>query len=1226
MKEAPDRGVKGPVLTCRLAAARDLRFVPCGGQNRAAATFMSPGEVFTMPKSTSRRSRMFAGLALGVGLFVSQAAAQYEGYYTEPDIANGTIVFCAEGDLWTVSEAGGVATRLTSAAGDESQPRISPDGKSVAFSASYDGNRDVYVVPITGGEPVRLTWHPFSDAPTAWSPDGKYVYYHTGRDTGFYNRRTWKVAATGGPSELVPAGVSCFMDVDADGDTVVFNRNYTQPRTWKRYGGGTADDLWLGSLAKQNIEKVTSYFGQDQSPIFMGERIFFMSERDGRMNLWSIKKKGGDLKQHTTKTDFDVKMLQGDGKTKLVYQHGADIELFDTEKNSGAKVAIKLQGDRPGTREKFASASSYIENGSLSEDGKKVIVTARGDMFNVPIKSGRAISLSATSSTRERGAEFAGADDEWVVYISDKSGTEEIYRRNARTGEGEEAISSPGDARKGKYHYALAIAPDGNRLAFGDEAGSVYWSDMTSKTMTLIDDSDTWELRDYDWSPDSRYLAYSKTEPNEYNRIYIYDTKENKTVPVTDPFFSSYNPTWDPEGKYLFFISERSYRGWGDRVDYEVIMAEMDRPYALILQADGKNPFATTDPYEEDDEKKAKEEKEKKEKEEKEKKDKEKKDEAKDEDKADESEDGDKKEVASKMKADEDSEEKSDDDKKGEGKGGDKKDGDKKKKPEPVKIDFDGLMDRIFVLPGAPQDINGMVAVKGRVYFNSRGQGGRDAGFYSPEKGERSSLKYFTFTGDKKEEKTWGTGIDTYGFTRNREHMWYRKDGAIKVASASSAAPGNDDKAAALDGVTMHVTPREEWEQILEEAYRLNRDFFYMKNMTNVNWREITDRYKTLLPRLSNRSDLNDVIGNLIGELGHGHTYVWSPGDVDGGGRGVGVGLLGAELISDTKAGTVQFGEILPGDRWSMDTLAPLVRPKVDVKKGEYLLAVDGEKVSGDRDPFSYFWGKSGKDVTITVNDKPTMEGARTYRVTTISNDSDLWYRHQVETNRAYVSKMSNDEIGYIHIPDMGGPGLIAFFRDWYPQLRKKALVVDVRHNGGGNVSQLLLNRLRRIAFSFGKTANFDDQGTYPSKVFTGPMACIINQNAGSDGDIFPYNFSKAKLGPLIGVRSWGGVVGIRSDKSFMDNGKITIPEFADYDAKNGWYIENYGVDPDKGFEVEMMPADYVMNRDPQLDKAIEYLKDEMKKKEYQKPPMPPAPDRSTEAFRKRSEGFMKKP
>ncbi len=1184
-----------------------------------------------MRDSRTTRRRSLRGAVAGALLLAAPVAAQYEGYYTDPDISNGLIAFCAEGDIWLVPETGGVATRLTSVEGPETHPRFSPDGKMLAFSAVYDGNRDTYVVPISGGEPRRLTWHPWSDVPTAWTPDGKNVIYHSARETGFFSRRQWKVSVDGGAPSLLPAGIACFLDMAEDGDTVAFNRNMTQPRTWKRYGGGTADDIWVGSLSKQDFKKVTTYFGQDLSPVFVGDRIYFMTERDGRQNLWSMKSKGGDLEQHTKYEDFDVRMLQGDGKSKLVFQHGANIAVYDTASKKATDVAISLQGDRPWVRERFSSVTDYIENISISNDGKKFLVTSRGDVFNAPAKSGRAIALTQTSGIRERGAEFAGAEDEWMAYVSDKSGTEEIYRAKARTGEDEEQITKPGDSRQGKYHYALAVAPDGNRLAWGDETGAVYWSDMTSKTVTLIDDSDTWELRDYDWSPDSRFLAYAKTEKSEYERVYIYDTKENKAHAISDPMFTSFNVTWDPEGKYLFYFSNRAFNRQGDRVDYEVIMGPMTRPYGVILQKDGKDPFAPTDPYEEDDEKKAKEEKEKKEKEEKEKKAKEKKDSP---DGAKEDGDaGDDKPKSVLMADDDDGGDEGDEEEssserprrggaRGERGGKDSKD---KKKPEEVKIDFDGIENRIFEFPGQPQDLTGLVAVKGKLYYGTRRPWGEEEEEEGPRGGRGMTVKQFSYTGDKKQEKTWGSGIQTYGFSRDREYLFYRKEGAIKVASASSSAPGDDDKAAQLSGATKHVNPREEWSQIVEETYRLYRDFFYMKDMTGVKWREMTDRYKALLPRASSREDVNDILGNLIGEMGHGHTYVWGGGDTMDSPRMVGTGSLGAVFAVDEASKRFKFERILAGDRWVSRNQAPLARQGVDIKVGDYLLAIDGKDVTTDRDIYAWLWGKAGKEVLLTVNDKPTKEGARTYRVNTVADDGDLFYRGEVERNREYVSRMSDGEIGYIHIPDMGTPGLVSFFRDWYPQIRKRALVVDVRYNGGGNVSQLLLNRLRRVAMSFGKTANFEG-GTYPSKTFTGPMACVINQNAGSDGDIFPYNFRKMKLGPLIGTTTWGGVVGIRSDKPFMDKGMVTIPEFTDYDVENGYYVENFGVFPDKGYEVDITPADYVAGRDPQLDMAIDYLKKEMKKDKYATPTPPPPPVRDTQSFRKRSEDWMKKP
>lgn len=1146
--------------------------------------------------------------------------AQQAGFYDQPDIADGKIVFVSDGDLWVVPESGGNAGRLTSAAGEEYMPRFSPDGKWIAYTGNYGGNRDVYVISVGGGEPRRLSWHPWRDEPVAWTPDGKHILYQTARESAHTSRQIWKVPVEGGVPEMVPVGVACFLDMAPDGDTVAFNRNYTQVRTWKRYGGGTADDIWMGSLTKQDFKKVTNYFGNDESPSFAGDRVYFRSERDGRMNLWSLDLRGRDLQQHTKLTDFDIANVQADGKGKVVFQHGADVMVYDAASKQAVKVPITIQSDFPGRQDRVVSPTSNVQSASISNDGKKILMTVRGNVYNVPVNSGRAITLTSGSEARDRDATFLGDEDQYVLYVSDKNGDEQLYRADARTGENETQVTRDGDGRRGRYFYSIAAANKSDNIVFGDETGAMYMSNTTTQTLELVDSSGIWEITEYDWSPDGNYIAYTKYNAGWKGQIFVYDVREKAIHPVTEDMYSSGSPSWDPEGKYLFFLSDRTFNPWNDRVDYETIMAPMTKPYGIALRADVKNPFLDTDPYEEDDVKKAKEEKEK--------------EEAKDEGK--EEKNG-KKSSAPSDKLDEEEDEEGDDGEFVEGDGEEAKEeeeedsSDEKKEDEEkldLKIEFDGIAARIFEFPVNPGDIGGLLAVKSRIIYSRNPPHGRAEGSYWVDDAPSSSVHFFDWSDRENKESHLASGIGGYGLSANREHIIYFRGGVPHVAAASAGKLSAEDKAANTGNITVQVSPREEWKQIIEEAYRLNRDFYYMADMTGIKWREVADRYKTLVDRISNRAELNVILGHLIGELGAGHTYVWGGGDLAGlGFSPVYNGILGCDFEADRASNRIKLTKIMRGHRWNDSWHGPLDRDGVDIKDGDYLLKVDGKEVFADRDPLAHFVGKAGKDVLLTVNDKPVLEGARTYRIVPTSDDSAMRYRMWVEGRRQYVSEQSDGQIGYIHIPDMDADGLISFYRDYYPQIRKKAMVVDVRYNGGGNVSQLLIQRLTRIVLAIDSMRYFNEyNGTYPSTVFTGPLACVTNEGAGSDGDIFTYMFKRTKLGPVFGTRTWGGVVGIRGGKNFVDGGAITVPEFASFYEDMGWDLENYGVDPD--VEVQMLPQDYVANRDPQLDKAIEYLKTEMKKDKYKtyEPDMKKTPKRDEDYFRKRSKDFMDKP
>jgi tricorn protease len=1142
-----------------------------------------------------------AAAALAAALLAAPATAQVTGYYNQPDIANGKIVFVSEGDLWLVDEAGGTATRLTSHGSSETMPRFSPDGTRIAYSAVYEGNRDVYVISVKGGEPTRLTWHGASDEPLGWTPDGSSVLFQTPRDTAHFDRNVWKVAATGGAPEKLPIGVASYLDMAEDGDTVVFNRNFTQMADWKRYKGGRAEDVWYGSLRRQDFRRITTYPGQDQTPVFCAGRIWFMSERDGRMNLWSMTPSAEDLRQHTTYSDFDVKWLQTDGKSKLVFAYGGDIVTYDTATSQATRVPIELNSDRQDRRPRIVDPAANITYASLSDDGNRVIATGRGDVFNLPVgEGGHGIALTNTSGAGEKLAQFAGKDDEWIVYVSDKTGEEHIYKRKARDGSGEEAITRDDDERRGNMFMALDVAYNSENLAFTDETGTLYWTNMTTKTLSIVDQGSTWRITSFDWSRDSRYLAYTKFEDGYYGRVYLYDREKDTRTQITDEHYDSSSAVFDPEMKYLYFLSFRDFNGWNDRVDYEVIMAPGTRVYGLSLREEFRNPFAKLDSYEAADRKKADEEKEKKEKE-----------------KGRDGKAPKKGDSASAARQDE-----------GEEGGAGGPDGKKKDKDEFKEIELDGIRDRIFEVTRRPADVYSLAASKGRVFYTTAATRGRNEDNWGIDGPSGTVLRYVELSDKDAEEKTFSTGVSMYGLSRDREHIWYRTGGGpIKVAKAGGSASEKDDEVD-FSGVTMRIEPPQEWAQMLEQWYRYYRDLFYVADLARIDLRPVVDRYKPQLARIGTRQELNEILKDLLGEMGHGHTYLWGPGDIPSKGvTPVATGSLGADFELDAEANRWRFRKIYRGERWDSGELrAPLDREGAEVKEGEYLLAVDGEAVLPGEDPHRYLVGKADKVVLLTVGETPDMEKARQVRVRPIAADFGLRYWDWIQSNKDYVSRKTNGEVGYVHIPDMGAAGLVNFFRDWYPQVKsKKAMVIDVRYNGGGNISQLLIQRLRREVLSWGYSRYFPkERGTYPWYAFTGPMACLINESAGSDGDIFPFMFRKSKLGPLIGERTWGGTVGISGGTAFIDGGSVTVPVAADFDAELGFTIENEGIEPDEF--VPLLPQDIVAGRDPQLDRAIEYLKGEMDKPQYQWPDTPPTPDRSVDWYRKQSKPWMKKP
>lgn len=1153
---------------------------------------------------------MIRSFLLSVLLLVVSASAfaQHRGYYSFPDVRGDVVVFSCEGDLWRVPVTGGMASRLTSDAGIEAQPHISPDGKSLAFTAQYDGNLDVYVMPLEGGVPQRLTWHPFSDIPTGWTPDGKSIIYHSARRHPELNRETFVVPAAGGVSTQLPMGSSSYTHMDDDGRTVVFNRALLQGRTWGRYGGGMADDVWIGDLEKKEFKRLTNYFGNDLSPNFAGDRIAFVSERDGHMNLWSITREGKDLKQLTKFTDFDVRFPSSDGKNQIVFQQGADIWLYKVAEQELKRLDIVLPTDRAELRTRTPDAKKFVEDFAVSNDGERALFSVRGDLYNIPTKTGLPIPVKESQGVRETKAILAGKDEEFAVYYSDKSGDYEIYKCDARTGENEVQITGTdgGGKRFLQPHFPIVVAPDGDHIAWGDPTGTLYATSLTTHTLTIVTQCREGEIKEYEWSPDSRHLAYTERMDNDYRRISIYTMGTKTSTPVTDPMYDSFSPTWDPQGKFLFFASGRTFNRQGGAFEYETVMVDPVKIYAIPLTKDVENPFHQKDSYEEADAKKAKEkeEKEKKEREEKKKK----KEQPKKED--DKTTDSLKREAA--KSGDGDTSGTAKKPQKSAGKK-EKEKKEEKKVPE-TKIDFDGILARQIEFPGDAGEISGLSAAKDRVFFFA----GED---------EESALYVYTYTKEKPKAEVFAAKCESYSISRNREHIGYRVGDVYRVAATSAARGTDDDDAPSLGRIHLFVDPRKEWGQILREAFRYNRDYFYASDMAKVDWAMEYEQYKPLLERLSSRTELTDVIGALISELGHGHTYVMGNGDGPTG-RSVDTGLLGVDFDVNTNPSLVVMKKIYRGERWSPNLASPFsTKDALRIPDGAVLLEVNGRKVTPDVDPLSHFWGLAGEEVLLKIADDATTTTAKTYRVRLIKDETKLREYDWVKRNREYVESKSNGEIGYVYLPDMGTAGLTAFFREFMPQSRRKAMVVDVRWNGGGNVSQLIIRRLKEQLYALMVTRNFDFEERYPARAFVGPMACLINEYAGSDGDIFPDSFRHFKLGPLIGKRTWGGIVGIRNHTKFVDGSGISVPEFAFVDLEKGYGLENYGVEPDKGFEVDLTPEDEVAGRDPQLDRAIEYLLDEMKNKKFTVPTKPKdTPDRSVDSFKKRSKEWMDRP
>jgi len=1079
-------------------------------------------------------------------------------YCQQPDIHGDRIVFCAERDIWSVAAGGGTATRLTTHDGNEYFPHFSPDGERVAFSAAYGGNLDVYFIPSGGGEPRRLTWHGGADEVVGWMPDGERVIFRSGRSDPMGTWRLFTVDLQGGDAEELPLGWAARLDVDRDSGLWAFNRRSRDTRNWKRYRGGTATDIWAGDPATGDFRKLTDFDGMDAFPMWHDDRIYFVSDRGGTVNIWSVTRDGSDRRQHTEFDRWDIRWPAMAPDGRIAFCLAADIHVFDPAAGSERKIDVRLPSDRVLTRVRYPDAARSLEWFSLTPEGDRLAVVARGEIFSVPLEDGVTLPVTRGSGAREREASFS-PDGERILYTSDQQGDDE-FRVIDAWGRGEPEVIKPVSKSKA-WHYAPAWSPDGKQVAWSTSDLGLYILPAEGGTVTEVARSGNYAIREYVWSPDGRWLAYTLTLPSEYASIFIYDTKDMETHRVTGDYSDDNSPAWDPDGRYLYYVSSRAVNPFLGQFDWNNVEQKNDKLYMVLLRDDVENPLAETAglPPEEEPEEDA------------------------GEDGDDEGEEGGKK---------------SD------------KDEEAEDSPEPVEIDTEGLMARTLELPVDRGNYDGLEATAGHLFYVSvplRGMAEQPGLF--EESGPTASLHAFDLK--KKESKPFVEGISGYAIAAKGAKMGLLKGpGELYVVdTAAPPGPALAESRIDLSGLVIQLDPREEWAQIYHEAWRRMRDFYWDEEMSGLDWEAIRDQYASLLPRLSSRGDLSDLIGQMFGELNTSHTYVFG-GDMGVRVPRVATGLLGADLERQGEA--YRVAKIYRGS--APDRVrSPLDEPGVDVGEGDYILAVNRAPFDGSRPIHAWLENLAGRPTLLTVNGEPAMEGAREVLVTPMAREGDLRYSHWVRENRDHVLRKTDGKIGYIHIPDMWTSGLVEFNTWFYPQLDKEGMVVDTRWNGGGAVSQMILERLRRPLLSYSRIRG-GGIGSYPDRVLNGPFVVLMNQFNGSDGDIFPKAVQLNGLAPVIGMRSWGGVVGIYGARSLVDGGLVTNPQSAWWDPRDGWGLENHGVNPD--IEVENLPQDLARGVDAQLERGI----DEVLRLHREDPPLKPdfgdIRDRSRKAFR----------
>lgn len=1084
------------------------------------------------------KKRLFTLLAL-IGMVWMQLAAQDEARLLRfPAIHGNQVVFTYAGDLYTVPATGGTARKLTNDVGYESFARFSPDGQWLAFTGQYDGNTEVYLMPARGGEPKRLTWTATlgrdyiwdrmgpNNIVMGWTHDNQKIVFRSRKQSfNSFKGQLFTVDREGHLPETLPFSTGGFCSFSPDDTKLAYNRVFREFRTWKYYRGGMADDIWVYDFATGETENITNNPAQDIIPMWHGRKIYFLSDRDRTMNLFVYDLDTKETRKLTDFTEYDVKWPSL-GDRAIIFENGGYLFTLDLNTEEVKQLHIRILDDFDTGRDFLADVSKNIRSGSLSPDGSRAVVEARGELFTLPAHHGITRNLTQTSGVHERNPVWS-PDGKWIAYISDETGEDEIYIRS-EDGREIKQLTDHADT----YKWALEWSPDSKKILWGDKKLRLRFVDIETREITEVARATVWEIRNYNWSPDSKWITWSQAEREGMNKIYLYHLPDAATYPVTDGWYQSSGASFSKDGKYLVFISNRDFNPTYSWTEWNHAYQDMAKVYIVPLSASAANPLKP-----EPDEVKAGEEKQEQE------------------------------------------------TKKSKGKGKEKA------KDNNIKVDPEGIGSRILALP-----------IKAGRYGNAQGVEG---GIYYMKYSDHGSGHLMYFDWKKRKETDLGE-LSGYDISADGKKMLVVKKKQYAVIDLPKSKVEIKEPMD-LSGLKVWVNRKAEWEEIFNECWRQMRDFFYDPQMHGVDWPAMKKKYGVLVPYVNHRADLTYIIGEMVGELSVGHAYVGG-GDEPKPER-IKTGLLGAQLTYDEATGYYRIDHILKGENWNKDTRSPLTEVGVNVKEGDYILAVNGNSTASVPNIYQLLVGTAGKETELTVNSQPSPDGARKVVVTPIADEAGLYYYNWVQDNIRKVSEASNGEIGYIHIPDMGREGLNEFVKHFYPQLNKRALIIDVRGNGGGNVSPMIIERLGRQLVMLDIARNTAPYQN-PEDMHVGPKVVLMDQWSASDGDIFPYRFKTLKMGTLIGQRSWGGVVGIRGSLPLVDGGYLMKPEFAPYDREGRkWVIEGHGVDPD--IVVVNDPAREFKGIDDQLNKAIEVLKEQLKNYPKELPGPPPWKDKS---------------
>lgn len=1057
---------------------------------------------------------------------------------SQPTCSENSVAFTYDGDLWIADIKGGRARRLTSHIGSEGSPVFSPDGQTIAFSGEYDGNVDVYLIPITGGVPTRLTWHPGTDIVRDFTPDGNAVLFSSAREV-FTNRyaQLFTVPVKGGmPTKLlIPHGVEATFS--PDGNHIAYTPLADRTRQWKNYRGGTHSRIWIYHRKDHSVEQIPQPKGRcnDLDPQWIGNAVYFRSDRNGEYNLFAYDRASKSVSQLTQFNDFPILDL-GSSDSQLVFEQSGYLHVFNPESKKSNRLTIGAATERIESRSRYVKGAKHIRSGGISPSGARAVFEVRGEIVTVPAKKGDPRNLTLSTGVHERSPQWS-PDGKSIAYFSDEGGEYQLHVR-AANGKGKAKVYK---LHGNGFYEHLRWSPDSKNIAFVDNSLSMYWMALKGGKVTKIASEPIYGpvgLRTLSpsWSPDSKWIAYSLINKASYHAIYAYHLETKKSHRLTDALSDAINPVFDANGKYLYFLASTDagpVNQW-----FAQSNADMQRRrslYLVVLKKGEESPLAPES----------------------------------DEEKIDES---------------------------------DTKDKDKKKeepKTPSVTIDMDGIDQRILALPIPSGNYRGLEpGTAGQLYYHELSESrGRGQSTLRVGAVKRFDLK-------KRKSETIISAADFVLSNDKKKALIVTSPENWSIVSVASPKPDASKGKLKIDAIEVRIDPLKEWPQIFSEAWRINRDYFYDPKMHGANWPKMKKKYEQFLPHIANRRDLDRVIQWMLSELAVGHSYL-RPGERLYDRKRVPGGLLGADY--EIANGRYRFKKVYGGLNWSPELRSPLTVPGVGVKAGEYLLAVQGKDLKPPTSIYSLFENTASKRIEITVGPNPDGKGSRTVTVKPLSSESSLRNRDWVEGNLKKVHKATNGRVAYVYVPNTAGLGHTYFKRYFFPQAHKDAIIVDERFNGGGQVADYYIDHLRR-PFTAMWTTRYGEAFKTPGAAIHGPKVMLIDETAGSGGDLLPWMFRKYKLGPLIGKRTWGGLVGILGFPVLMDGGSVTAPNLAFWTPEEGYGVENVGVPPD--IEVEQLPIKVINGHDPQLDKAIEVVLKMLKENPPKKMTPPPFPIR----------------